>query len=104
VISPEQLYALAGVWITVIGLRSVLAEENFFRKIIASNIFGSGVFLTLVALANRNPDLPPDPVPHGMILTGIVVAVSATALMLALVGHLSELGSNEPPADGEEDL
>ncbi|MCC5847035.1 MAG: NADH-quinone oxidoreductase subunit K [Verrucomicrobia bacterium] len=95
--SPALIYALAGIWITVIGLRSVLVEEDFFRKIIASNILGSGVFLVLVAMARRNPDLnvPPDPVPHGMILTGIVVAVSATALMLALLGHLNDLEKNK---------
>lgn len=88
---PALLYALAGVWIAAIGLRGVLAVEDFFQKIIAANLFGSGVFLVLVALANRpldNDPPVPDPVPHGMILTGIVVAVSATALMLALLGHL----------------
>ena len=96
-IPPALLYALAGVWIVVIGLRGVLAEDDFFRKIIASNILGSGVFLILVALARRAPEGPPDPVPHGMILTGIVVAVSATALMLALLGHLNDLG--DPPEE-----
>lgn len=93
------LYTLAGIWITVIGLRGVLVEENYFRKIIASNILGSGVFLVLVALARRAPTGPPDPVPHGMILTGIVVAVSATGLMLALLGHLKDLDDD----NGEED-
>ncbi|MEX2607504.1 MAG: NADH-quinone oxidoreductase subunit K [Kiritimatiellia bacterium] len=88
--SSALIYTLAGIWIAVIGLRGVLAEEHVFRKIVASNIFGSGVFLVLVALARRAPDGPPDPVPHGMILTGIVVAVSATALMLALLGHLHD--------------
>lgn len=96
---PALLYALAGIWISVIGLRSVLVEEHFFRKIVASNIFGSGVFLVLVALARRAPEGPPDPVPHGMVLTGIVVAVSATALMLVLLGHLHDL---EKP-DNQED-
>jgi multicomponent Na+:H+ antiporter subunit C len=97
--SSALLYALAGVWITVTGLRGVLAEEAFFRKIVGANIMGSGVFLLLVALARRAPGGPPDPVPRGMILTGIVVAVSATALMLALLGFLKESGSGE----GEED-
>ncbi|MCC5845828.1 MAG: NADH-quinone oxidoreductase subunit K [Verrucomicrobia bacterium] len=89
------LYALAGVWITVIGLRGVLAEEDWFRKIVGANVMGSGVFLLLVALARRAPDGPPDPVPHGMILTGLVVAVSATALMLALLGFLNDRENGE---------
>ena len=96
---PAMLYALAGIWITVIGLRGVLAEDNGFRKIVAVNIFGSGVFLVLVALARRAPEGPPDPIPHGMVLTGIVVAVSATALMLALLGHLHDVGGDEPGED-----
>ena len=42
-------------------------------------------FLVLVALGGRTPGAVPDPVPHAMVITGIVVAVSATALALALV-------------------
>lgn len=99
-LSSALFYALAGIWIAVIGLRGVLVEENGFRKIVASNIFGSGVFLVLVAMARRNPEGPPDPVPHGMILTGIVVAVSATALMLSLLGELKE---SDGDRDKEED-
>lgn len=96
-IPSSLLFALAGIWITVIGLRGVLGEEDGFRKIIGANVFGSGVFLFLVALARRAPEGPPDPVPHGMILTGIVVAVSATALMLALLCY-----AKETPGDSEE--
>lgn len=95
---PEQLYALAGIWIAVLGLRGVLAGSDDFGRILAANILGSGVFLVLVALAGRSPEGPPDPVPHGMILTGIVVAVSGTALLLALHGRLRDLESS-----GEED-
>lgn len=90
-IAAEQLYALAGIWIAVLGLRGVLVGTDDFRRILAANLFSSGVFLLLVSLAGREPDAPPDPIPHGMILTGIVVAVSATALMLALLGRLRDL-------------
>jgi multicomponent Na+:H+ antiporter subunit C len=37
-----------------------------------------------VAVAYRGIDQPPDPVPQALVLTGIVVAVSATSLALAL--------------------
>lgn len=43
---------------------------------------GAGVFHVLIAVAYRGLDTPPDPVPHALVLTGIVVAVSATALAL----------------------
>ena len=48
------------------------------------NISGSGIFLVFVAIAYRGGDATPDPLPHALVLTGIVVAVSATALALAL--------------------
>ena len=53
------------------------------RKLIAINVMGAGVFQILVVIAYRGLELPPDPVPHALVLTGIVVAVSATALALA---------------------
>jgi multicomponent Na+:H+ antiporter subunit C len=44
---------------------------------------GTGVFMVLVATAVSDGRVA-DPVPHAMVLTGIVVAVSATAFSLAL--------------------
>ena len=57
---------------------------------LAINVCGAGVFLVFVALAYRGPGLAPDPVPHALVLTGIVVAVSATALAVALGRRLAE--------------
>ncbi len=51
---------------------------------------GSGVFLLLAGLARRVPDGAPDPVPHAMVITGIVVAVAATALALVLLLRLRD--------------
>lgn len=79
------LYGVAGVCIFCIGIHGLAACAHLLRKTLAMNLVGAGVFLTLIALARRNVEEAPDPVPHGMVLTGIVVAVSATALMLALV-------------------
>ncbi len=88
------VYALAGIWIAMLGLRSLLVNRDHFKRIVAANLLGSGVFLTLVALAGRGEGAA-DPIPHGMILTGIVVAVSGTGLFLALLGRLRELESSE---------
>jgi multicomponent Na+:H+ antiporter subunit C len=60
------------------------------RKLIAINITGAGVFQLLVAVAYRGLDQAPDPVPQALVLTGIVVAVSATALALALWNRLED--------------
>jgi multicomponent Na+:H+ antiporter subunit C len=82
------LYALAAVLLFCIGIYGVIVRRHLVRKIMAVNVAGSGVFMLLVAMARRAPDLPPDPVPHAMVLTGIVVAFSATAFALALAARI----------------
>jgi multicomponent Na+:H+ antiporter subunit C len=83
--STALLYALTGAGLFTLGLHALIVHAHLLRKILAINIMGSGVFLILVALGGRTPGAVPDVVPHAMVITGIVVAVSATALALALV-------------------
>jgi len=78
------IYALVGGLLFIIGMGGLFVCDHMLRKILAANLAGSGLFLVLVALARRPIDAPPDPVPHALVLTGILVAVSATALALAL--------------------
>ena len=85
-----MIYASAGVALFVLGLRGALLQQAPLGRILAINVCGAGVFLVFVALAYRGPDLPPDAVPHALVLTGIVVAVSATALALALGRRVRE--------------
>jgi multicomponent Na+:H+ antiporter subunit C len=80
------IYALSGVTLFVIGVAALIIHTHLLRKILAFNIMGSGTFLVLVGLAQR--DGMPDPVPQAMVLTGIVVTVAATALALALARRL----------------
>lgn len=80
--SAALAYGLAGAGLIAIGLYALIVRRHLLRKILAVNVVGNGVFLVLVALAQRSG--VPDPVPQAMVLTGIVVAVSATALALAL--------------------
>ncbi len=82
------LYAFIGIAIFSIGLYSLILHAHWLRKILALNVMGSDVFLLLIALANRTSNGLPDPVPHAMVLTGIVVAVSATGLALAIARRL----------------
>ena len=89
--NPEILYALIGVGLFTLGLYSLIMHAEILRKILAFNIMGSGVFLVLIALAKRTAETLPDPVPHAMVITGIVVAVSASALALTLMLKLSSL-------------
>ena len=60
------------------------------RKILAFNVVGSGVFLLLGAIARRGAaaGMGGDPVPQALLITGIVVAFSATALAVAVLLRL----------------
>ena len=84
------LYAWAGVGLMIIGLLGMMMNSHLVRKVLALNVMGAGVLMLFICLAYPPPraDLPiglADPVPHALVLTGLVVAVSATALALALV-------------------
>jgi multicomponent Na+:H+ antiporter subunit C len=102
--SVPIIYALTGVSLFAIGLHALIAYAHLLRKILALNIISSAIFLILIALANRHTGgAAPDPVPHAMVLTGIVVSVSTTAVALTLargvltttgLTHLSEDGSS----------
>ena len=86
----ELLYALVGVGLFALGLRGAVLRRSLLGRVLAINVCGAGVFLLLVAIAYRGPGLAPDALPHALVLTGIVVAVSATALALALGRRLRE--------------
>ena len=88
--TAQFLYGGAGLLLFMLGLWSFLVHEPLLRKLIALNIMGGGVFHVLIAVAYRGDVAPPDPVPHALVLTGIVVAVSATALALSLGARLQE--------------
>lgn len=87
--SAALIYALAGVVLFVSGAAGLILQSHLLRKIIAFNVMGSGSFLVLVGLGQR--EVIPDPVPQAMVLTGIVVTVAATALALALARRLLSL-------------
>ncbi|HSJ99874.1 MAG TPA: NADH-quinone oxidoreductase subunit K [Kofleriaceae bacterium] len=84
--SAWLLYASAGAAVVAIALHGLFTRPHAARRIIAANLLGSGTFLILVALARRGAEA--DPVLHALVLTGIVVSVSATACALALARRL----------------
>lgn len=84
------LYALFAAALIGIGLYGFIARAHLLRRVLAFNVIGSGVFLFFGALGFRNPDGDADPVPHALIITGIVVALSLTALAVALVLRFAE--------------
>ena len=59
--TPGLIYAAAGCLLFVLGLGGVILISHLLRRILAFNLMGSGAFLVLVGLAQR--DGTPDPVP-----------------------------------------
>ncbi len=83
------IYALTAVLVFSIGVLGLVAHANLLRKIVALNIMAGGTFLFFISIANLTPETV-DPVPQAMVLTGIVVAISATAFALCLVRRIYE--------------
>lgn len=85
--TPASLYGLCAVALVGAGLYGLLVHPHPLRKILALNLLGSGTFLLFGVIARRGAaaGLGGDPVPQAMVITGIVVAFSATALAVALV-------------------
>ena len=86
-----------------IGFTMLLLHQNLIKKIMGMNIMDTAVYLFLAAKGYINGRMVPivvdgiqdasayiNPVPSGLVLTGIVVSVSTTALMLALTIRLYE--------------
>ncbi len=99
--STGLVFALAGTALFVLALAALVLQRHLLRRVLAFNVLTSGVFLVLVGLAQR--DGVPDPVPQAMVLTGLVVAVAATALALSLARRLLALtGTMSLPDDPAE--
>lgn len=85
------LYSFCGLFLFAFGLLSLFFSSHPLRKILAVNIMSPGVFLVLIATAYRPVGAGEiDPMPHAMVLTGIVVSVSVTALALILACRVQE--------------
>ena len=88
-VPPSFVYGLTGLFLFVVGLTGLISCAQLLRKILAVNIMASGAFLFLVTIAYGH-NVAVDPVPHAMVLTGIVVSVSGTAVALALACRVHE--------------
>ena len=84
-----------------IGFTTLLLHKNLIKKIIGMNIMDTAVYLFLAAKGYIHGRMVPiltdgitdasaytNPIPDGLVLTGIVVSVSVTALMLSLTIRL----------------
>ena len=84
-----------------IGFSNLLLQKNLIKKILGLNIMDTAVYLFLAEKGYSDGRVAPivvdgvqdvtayiNPVPSGLVLTGIVVSVSVTAIMLSLTIRL----------------
>jgi multicomponent Na+:H+ antiporter subunit C len=89
-------------WIAIllmmIGLYPVIGKANLIKKIVGLSLFQTGIFLFYISMgkvdggtapvffeaAGRDPVNYTNSIPTALILTGIVVSVSTTAVALAI--------------------
>ena len=90
--SSATLYGLCGAALVGLGLFGLIVHPQLLRKILAFNLIGSGVFLLFGVVARRGAaaGFGGDPVPQALVITGLVVAFAATALVVALLLRLFE--------------
>ena len=89
---------LTSVILFAIGFTMLVFSKNIIKKIMGLNIMDTGVYLFLASMGYIESKLTPivpssgainptdytSPIPQGLVLTGIVVSVSVSAVMLAL--------------------
>lgn len=83
-----QWFLLVGAVLMALGGVRLLTASDLVVRLVALNIAGGGGLLVLVALAARSE--VPDPVPHALALTGIVITVAVTGVGLALVRRIDD--------------
>ena len=94
-------FMVAAVIIFGIGFTMLFLNRNLIKKIIGCNFMDSGIFLFLASNGYIEDRVSPiilegetaaanyiNPIPAGLVLTGIVVSVSVTAVLLALTVRL----------------
>ena len=93
-------FAFTAVILFTIGFANVMVQKNLIKKVVGFNIMDSAVFLLLASLGYVDGGTAPivgdvgfhplyiNPIPSGLVLTGIVVSVSVTAFSLALIQRI----------------
>jgi multicomponent Na+:H+ antiporter subunit C len=103
--SVTTVFGLCGAVAIGLGLYGLITNPQPLRKILAFNVLGSGVFLFFGVVARRGAaaGFGGDPIPQALVITGVVVAFSATALAVALLLRLFQAaGSTTLSADLSE--
>ena len=102
----NDLFETGAAILFVIGFLTLLLHKNLIKKTIGLGIMDSAVYLMLTSTGYVYGKVDPivedvtepvsslvygNPVPTGLVLTGIVVSVSVTAFLLALTVRLYKI-------------
>jgi len=101
-IFSEHSVEIVAILLFGIGLTVLIFHKNLLKKIMGLNIMDTGVYLFLASMGYIQGKLSPiwrgeaqitassyvNPIPAGLVLTGIVVSVSVTAISLSLTIRL----------------
>jgi len=91
----HNYHYVAAMVLFCIGLYTVIVRRNIIKKLIGLNIMETSVFFFYISIGYLDKGIAPigvgsadparmvNPIPQALILTGIVVAVSVTALALS---------------------
>ena len=94
-------YEFVAILLFGIGFTTLFLNRNLVKKVIGLDFAYTGIYLFLAARGYiagraapiiaggvRDADMYINPIPTGLILTGIVISVSVTAFALALIVNL----------------
>ena len=97
----SNYYEIVAIFLFGIGFTTLFLNRNLVKKIIGLSIAESGVYLLLAAKGYvrgraapviidgiQDASLYINPIPTGLILTGIVISVSVMAFALAIIVRL----------------
>ena len=86
------VFGLCGAAAVGVGLYGLITNPQPLRKMLAFNLLGAGAFVLFGVVSRRGAaaGFSADPVPQALVITGMVVALAATALAVALLLRLFE--------------
>jgi multicomponent Na+:H+ antiporter subunit C len=103
--NAATLFGICGAALAGLGLFGLITNPEPLRKILAFNLLGTGTFLIFGVVARRGAaaGLGGDPVPQALVITGIVVAFSATAMAVVLLLRLFQESGQATLSPGDCD-
>ena len=102
-LQSRGIYSLVMI-LFFLGVYGMVLSKNYMKKLMAMNVMQVAVIYFYLCLAQKdggmlpvlngitnNPDAYINPLPHGLMLTAIVVSLGTTGVALALLMRIKEM-------------